>query len=186
MPHDPQRAGQGATDNVAFLPGVREADAQRAENVTLHALTRRGLSRGEVIDLLRRREIDNALNAAIALSAPLFWWASGFTVLDIGIQLTLCAITFGALCALFTMGGIGGGDVKLLAALALWIKPIPFATLLFVMALAGGAVTLVFGGWHVFRRAEGKVAVPYGIAISIAGLWVLATEYFPELQGHLQ
>ncbi|WP_169077692.1 regulatory protein RecX [Microcella alkalica] len=58
MPHDPQRAGQGATDNVAFLPGVREADAQRAENVTLHALTRRGLSRGEVVDLLRRREID--------------------------------------------------------------------------------------------------------------------------------
>lgn len=58
MPGDPQRAGQGATDNVAFLPGVREADAQRAENVTLHALTRRGMSRGEVIDLLRRREID--------------------------------------------------------------------------------------------------------------------------------
>jgi prepilin peptidase CpaA len=130
---------------------------------------------------LRRREIDNWLTASIALAAPLFWWASGFTLLDIGIQLAIAAVTFGVLCGLFALGGMGGGDVKLLAALALWIKPIPFATLLVVMSLAGGLVTLVFGGWHVFRRSEGKVAVPYGIAISAAGLWVLATHYFPEL-----
>lgn len=50
-------AGQDA-DNVAFLPGVREADEKRAENVSLHALGRRGMSRAEVIDLLTRREID--------------------------------------------------------------------------------------------------------------------------------
>jgi regulatory protein len=42
----------------AYLPGVREADARRAENVTLHAITRRGQSRAEVADLLRRRDID--------------------------------------------------------------------------------------------------------------------------------
>ena len=58
MPHDPQRTGQEATDNVVFLPGVREADERRAENVSLHALTRRGMSRAEVVDLLQRREID--------------------------------------------------------------------------------------------------------------------------------
>lgn len=28
---------------------------------------------------LRRREIDNWLNAAIALTAPLYWWASGLS-----------------------------------------------------------------------------------------------------------
>ncbi len=50
-------AGQDA-DNVAFLPGVREADEKRTENVSLHALGRRGMSRAEVIDLLTRREID--------------------------------------------------------------------------------------------------------------------------------
>ncbi len=61
---------------VTYLPGVREAaaerlqlaadqaetsraaDAHRAENVTMHALTRRGQSRAEIADLLRRREID--------------------------------------------------------------------------------------------------------------------------------
>jgi regulatory protein len=60
---------------VTYLPGVREAEAERerlavveaesaraaeahrAENVSMHAITRRGQSRSEVADLLRRREI---------------------------------------------------------------------------------------------------------------------------------
>jgi hypothetical protein len=48
----------GAYPPGAYLPGAREGDARRAENVTLHAITRRGQSRAEVADLLRRREID--------------------------------------------------------------------------------------------------------------------------------
>lgn len=58
MPTSTAGAGGEATDNVVFLPGVREADEKRAENVSLHALTRRGMSRAEVVDLLVRREID--------------------------------------------------------------------------------------------------------------------------------
>ena len=51
-------SGPDATPGVSFLPGVREADERRAENVSLHALTRRGMSSAEVLDLLQRREID--------------------------------------------------------------------------------------------------------------------------------
>lgn len=51
-------AGHDEIAPVSYLPGVREAQQQRAENVTLHAITRRGQSRAEVADLLRRREID--------------------------------------------------------------------------------------------------------------------------------
>lgn len=51
-------AGQEAIAPVVFLPGVREADEQRAENVSLHALARRSLSRAEVVELLLRRGID--------------------------------------------------------------------------------------------------------------------------------
>ncbi|MFN5820871.1 MAG: peptidase, partial [Novosphingobium sp.] len=29
---------------------------------------------------IRRRQIDNWLNAAIALGAPLYWWASGLSL----------------------------------------------------------------------------------------------------------
>lgn len=128
---------------------------------------------------LRRREIDNWLNAAIALGAPLFWYAGGLSLPDIGFQIGIALATFAVLAALFAVGAMGGGDVKLLTALALWIAPMTFLRLLFVMALAGGVLTLVFGVWHVMRRGSGKVAVPYGIAISIAGLWVLANHYLP-------
>lgn len=128
---------------------------------------------------LQRRQIDNWLNAAIALGAPLFWWASGFTLLDSGFQVALATITFAILAALFATGQMGGGDVKLLTALALWIHPLVFLQLLFVMAIAGGLMTLGMWGWNTWRRAGRVKAVPYGIAISIAGLWVLADQYLP-------
>jgi len=132
---------------------------------------------------LRRRQIDNWLTAGIALTAPLFWIASDLTLVDIGFQFAIAFATFAVLFGLFAMGGMGGGDVKLLTALALWIQPIPYVSLLVVMSVAGGVITLVFAGWHRFRHCEGRVAVPYGIAISFAGLWVLATDYLPQLQG---
>ena len=73
-----------------------------------------------------------------------------------------------ALCAaLFAARMLGGGDAKLLAALALWVPPAAFAELLLVMALAGG---LLAGAMLVTRR---RVSVPYGIAIAAGGLWVL-------------
>ena len=67
----------------------------------------------------------------------------------------------------------------LLTALALWIEPGLFLQLLIVMALAGGVLTIVLGAWHVMRRQRDKLAVPYGVAISTGGLWVLATHYLP-------
>jgi len=135
---------------------------------------------------LRRRRIDNWLTAAIALGAPLFWLASGTSLLDVGFQFALAAITFIFMAALFAMRGMGGGDVKLLTAIALWIPPIPYVTLLIVMAVAGALVSIAAVAWHVGRRREGRTQVPYGIAISAAGLWVLATHYLPGMQAILR
>lgn len=130
---------------------------------------------------LRRRQIDNWLNAAIALSAPLFWWSCGLSLWpDIAIQLGIAFTAFAILAALFAFGAMGGGDVKLLAALALWIKPEWFLQLLMVMALAGGGLTIVLGAWHVMRRQRHKLAIPYGVAIAIGGLWVLGFHYLPD------
>lgn len=58
MTNPSSHAGHNEIAPVSYLPGVREAQEQRAENVTLHAITRRGQSRAEVADLLRRRDID--------------------------------------------------------------------------------------------------------------------------------
>jgi prepilin peptidase CpaA len=126
---------------------------------------------------LRRREIDNGLNAAVALGAPLFWYSSGMSLAEAGWQIVVAAGTFVVLAALFAARTLGGGDVKLLTALALWIKPFWFLRLLFVMALAGGVLTLGFVVWHFIRRNRERIAIPYGIAISFAGLWALASQY---------
>lgn len=129
---------------------------------------------------LRSRHIANWLNAGIALAAPLFWWASGLSLWpDVAIQLAVAAGTFAVLAGLFALGAMGGGDVKLLGALALWIAPWSFLNLLIVMSLVGGLLTILFAAWHVARRQRGKLAIPYGVAIAMAGLWTLSTTYVP-------
>ncbi len=126
---------------------------------------------------LRRREIDNGLNAAIALAAPLFWWASGLGWAAIGLQLAVAAGSLAVLCGLFALRALGGGDVKLLTALALWLRPAWFAELVLIMALLGGVLAVAVAGWQLARRRHNAVAVPYGVAIAGAGLWVLTTAY---------
>ncbi|MCB2048109.1 MAG: prepilin peptidase [Novosphingobium sp.] len=132
---------------------------------------------------LRRREIDNWLTTAIALGAPLFWLSSGLSFEAMGIQVVIALATFAVLFVLFALNLMGGGDVKLLTALSLWIAPLWFARLIIVMALVGGLLTLVFGAIHLARRKPGKVAVPYGIAISAAGLWVLVSQHLIPLKS---
>jgi len=130
---------------------------------------------------LRRRQIDNWLNAGIALAAPLFWWASGLSLWPgVAMQLGVALAAFAVLAGLFALKMMGGGDVKLLTALALWIEPSWFLKLLIVMALAGGILTILVGAWHVMRRQRDRIAVPYGVAIAAGGLWVLGTQYIPR------
>src|SRR5687768_10362017 len=116
----------------------------------------------------RRRQIDNWLNAGIALTAPLFWWASGLDLWPgVALQLGVGLAAFAVFAGMFALKWMGGGDVKLLTALALWIEPEWFARLLIVMALVGGVLTIVMGAWHVARRQKDRLAIPYGVAIAI-------------------
>jgi prepilin peptidase CpaA len=128
---------------------------------------------------LRSRRIGNWLTGAMALGAPLFWWASGLGWADVALQLGVALATFAVLAGLFALRAMGGGDVKLLTALALWIAPVPFVKLVVIMTLLGGVLTLGFGAWHVARRQRHKLAIPYGVAISLAGLWVIGADYVP-------
>lgn len=129
---------------------------------------------------IRSRQISNKLNLAIAIGAPLFWWSSGLSLWpDVAIQLGVAFAAFAVLAGLFALGMMGGGDVKLLTALALWIAPTPFLQLLIIMALAGGVLTIVMGAWHFLRQQKERLAIPYGVAIAFGGLWVLAANYMP-------
>lgn len=125
---------------------------------------------------LKSRKIGNWLNASIALAAPVFWWASGMALWpDVALQLGIALAAFAVLSLLFAIRAMGGGDVKLLTALALWIPPMLFVEMLIIMAILGGILTLLFGAWHVMRRQRDKLSIPYGVAIALAGLWVIGT-----------
>lgn len=133
---------------------------------------------------LRRRKIDNWLTAGVALTAPLFWWATDLSLWPgVAQQFGIALVAFTILAGLFAMRMMGGGDVKLLTALALWLPLQPYFTLLILMALLGGVLTVIFAVIHKLGQRPGRIQIPYGLAISGAGLWVIATTYGPG--GHL-
>lgn len=137
-----------------------------------------------VVDL-RTRTIPDWLNIVVAAMAPLFWWASGIAFYPDAVERICGAILiFVVFFGMFSMGGMGGGDVKLGTAIGLWFAPL--ATLMFFVAtsLAGGFVSI--GAWiyhHKIRRFEGKTEVPYGVAIAFGGLWLLAQRFLNQFAG---
>jgi prepilin peptidase CpaA len=127
---------------------------------------------------LRARIIPNPLNLGIVLAAPLWWWACGMAPWPgIAIQLALAAGALAVLIGVFALGAMGGGDVKLIAALGLWLLPLDFMRMLVWMSLGGGVLTVVMLVRHKWRRIEGPIEVPYGVAIATATVAVLTQRY---------
>lgn len=130
----------------------------------------------------RTREIANWKNAAIALLAPAWWWANGLALWpDIAVQLGIAAILFGLFVGAFALGQMGGGDVKLIGAVALWLPFGRLADMLLVMALVGGAITLAFLIERRWRKNGPAIEVPYGVAIAIGALLALREPVFNQL-----
>jgi len=133
-----------------------------------------------VIDV-RTFTISNRLNLAVALSAPLYWLSISMSPWpDMAIQLAAAGIVFAILAAAFYAGMMGGGDVKLAAALALWFSPVGTVKFLVLMSIAGGVLTLVILLWHRLRRREGRPEIPYGVAIAFGGLAILAQRFLNQ------
>lgn len=122
------------------------------------------------IEDARLRTIANWKVASIALLAPLWWWANGAAPIEIGVQIGIAIVVFAVFCAAFHFGAMGGGDVKLIGALALWLPLQPLMGMLIVMSLVGGVVTVVMIVDRSIRKPSGTMEVPYGVAIAIAGL----------------
>ena len=129
------------------------------------------------IEDARTREIANGKNAAIALLALPWWWANGLGGIDIAWQVGVALIVFALFFAAFQLGQMGGGDVKMIAALALWLPPGAVLSMLMVMSLLGGVLTLLFLADRWWRRAAQVAEIPYGIAIAIAGMLAIANPF---------
>jgi prepilin peptidase CpaA len=133
-----------------------------------------------IVDV-RTFTISNRLNAAVALLAPVYWWSAGLPLWpDIGLQVAIALGVFLLLALAFQAGLMGGGDVKLAAALALWFSPASTLKFLVFMSLAGGVLTLVLVAAHRLRSKEGRPEIPYGVAIAIGGLAILAQRFLNQ------
>ena len=130
---------------------------------------------------VRSRTIPNWLNAAIALLAIPFWWFTGLTLWpEILMQIGVAAALFGLFAITFRFGMMGGGDVKLIAAVALWLPLDAVVKLLVIMSIAGGVLTLVMMARQRIAKKGQTLEIPYGVAIAFAGLWLIGEPYLNQ------
>jgi prepilin peptidase CpaA len=130
---------------------------------------------------LKARTIPNLLNLAVAVLAIPFWWSLGLALWpDIAWQAGVGVLVFGLFAIAFAMGAMGGGDVKLVAAIALWLPAQSVIALLFIMSVAGGALTLAMLVRHKLARKAGQLEIPYGVAIAFGGLWLIGERFLNQ------
>lgn len=121
------------------------------------------------------------LVAGFIIMAPL----TGMDIQSIGLHVALGAGILVLAFACFAFGWIGGGDAKLVAAIALWLGVDHTFTFLIYASLLGGALTLLLlqlrqwplpsplssQAWAL-RLHDRDSGIPYGIALAAAGLLV--------------
>ena len=130
---------------------------------------------------VRTFTISNRLNLTVALLAPVYWLSVALSPWpDMAVQLAGGVIVFVLLAGAFYAGMMGGGDVKLAAALALWFPPVATIKFLVLMSIAGGVLTLVVLAWHHLRKREGRPEIPYGVAIAFGGLAILTQRFLNQ------
>jgi prepilin peptidase CpaA len=121
------------------------------------------------------------------------------TPMQIAQSLVAAAILLLLLLVIFQRGWIGGGDVKLLVALAIGLPLAGVIELLTVTALAGGVLALVHlmmrllpspklapAGSSLVRRVYAIerwrhlrcAPLPYGVAIACGGIWTIFSQGF--------
>lgn len=133
-----------------------------------------------VIDV-RTFTISNRLNLGVALLAPLFWLSSSMPLWpNVAAQVGVAIGVFVLLAGAFYAGMMGGGDVKLAAALALWFTPAGTIRFLVLMSVAGGVLTLLILVFHKLKDKEGRPKIPYGVAIAFGGLAILTQRFLNQ------
>ncbi|MDP3895234.1 MAG: prepilin peptidase [Mesorhizobium sp.] len=136
----------------------------------------------DVLSMTIANRVSMLLAVTFLIVAPLTGMEWQVYAMHIAAAVAVLAVTF----TLFAIGGMGGGDAKLLAATALWMGLGPdLMQYLVYSAFAGGVLTLlilsyrrsplsVYTGHNAFLRnlADKDEGVPYGIALGIGGLAV--------------
>ncbi len=128
--------------------------------------------------------IPNSLSAAIALLWPAFALTGAAPVAWLAAP-GLAVATLATGLVLFSRGLVGGGDVKLMSAIALWAGPHLMLAFVLLTSVAGGLLSIAVlvaarlrpasePASGPMRRSFFRTSVPYGAAIALGGLGVAA------------
>lgn len=127
------------------------------------------LASAAVEDVIRLR-ISNLTCGAIALLAIAAMLVAG-PAWPLWQNLFLFTLLLVVGTAAFSAGFVGGGDVKLLAAVGLWIPIGAAPSLLLATFSAGGVLALIaLLSWRLHKSGGARAAsrqIPYGVAIAI-------------------
>jgi prepilin peptidase CpaA len=125
----------------------------------------------------RSRTISNLLTGMIAIGAPFYWVSQGMIWQEMAFTAATGLVIFLIFMIPFALNQMGGGDLKLIGAASLWFPMEQLSRFLFTMACLGAGLTLLFLINHKVKKLPGRSLTPYGLAISMAGLWVMSQQY---------
>lgn len=134
----------------------------------------------DMLSMTIANRVSLILVATFAVVAPLTGMDWSVYGMHFAAGFAMLAVTF----TLFAIGGMGGGDAKLIAATALWMGfNIHLVEYLVTSTVLGGVLTLAilsyrgsvlaaYTGHNRFLRhlSDRSVGVPYGIALGVGGL----------------
>jgi len=100
---------------------------------------------------LRTRRIPNWLTFGAAAAALIFHAATGGVS---GVERSVLGWATGValLLAPYALGGMGGGDVKLVGALGAWLGPGETFWAAMYTGMAGAVMAVAVGAWHGYLR----------------------------------
>ncbi len=125
----------------------------------------------------KRRRISNITSACVVACAAVAMGYAGFPV-ALWQNVLVFVLILAAGTALFAAGWMGGGDVKLFAALGLWVSLTGALWLVAAVLLMGGLLALLFVGTRLVagRGLRSGKDLPYGIAIAAGALVTFAAQ----------
>ena len=127
-------------------------------------------------------KISNYICGAVLILAVVAMVASGFSI-SLWQNILVFALVLGAGMFLFERGVLGGGDVKLFAAVGLWVDLWTALRLVGSIFIAGGILALLIIFLRTVapkpvaarvRTLQPRAGIPYGIAIAAGTLLVVA------------
>jgi prepilin peptidase CpaA len=138
-----------------------------------------GAAIGDLASMIIPNRIPAGLILLFAVAAPAAGLGLELVLWHVGVGL----LVFAGTAALFAAGLFGGGDAKLMPAVALWLGPAAVGPFVMATAIAGGLLAVTFlvlrrlpvpalvgeRPWMARLMTEGG-GIPYGVAIAAGAL----------------